>query len=330
MEKILISTCLIGDNCKYNGGNNQQDWIEHLNQYYQLVPFCPEVEGGLSIPREPSEIKHNLVINKKGRDVTKQFRSGAEKALNICRHAGITMAILKENSPSCGVYSVYDGSFKNKLVKGSGITATTLRNAGIKVISENEVQSLLEELDYQKQQQIEGRLKKIEEQKAKGSFVETPTEEDNNKPKFDKKKSFKKGGFKSFKGKKFEKKTKEDFVEDELSIKLVDAINDQPSEKKEYKGFKKDRKPFSRNRKPFGKKSEGGFRKDKKPFEKKDGDGFKKGRKSFRKDGEKSFSKDKKSFGRSRGFSKGKGFSKDRKFSGHSSFKKKSYSKKEN
>ncbi|MCD8204596.1 MAG: DUF523 domain-containing protein [Coprobacillus sp.] len=142
-EKILISACLVGDNVKYNGGNNLSPYLERLCEIYDLVPFCPEVEGGLPVPRDPSEIKGNRVVTSKGKDVTKYFNKGAELALNICKYLGITKAILKENSPSCGVHYVYDGSFKRKKIKGSGITTSLLIDNGIRVYSEEEIEELL-------------------------------------------------------------------------------------------------------------------------------------------------------------------------------------------
>ena len=144
MEKILISACLVGDNVKYDGKNNKSPLIEKLLEKFELVPFCPEVEGGLRIPREPSEIKEGMVVTKSGRDVTSKFVDGAERAFNICLYLGIRYAILKDNSPSCGSTHVYDGTFSNKLVKGEGITASYLKSKGIKIITESEIEKFLE------------------------------------------------------------------------------------------------------------------------------------------------------------------------------------------
>ena len=143
MEKILISACLVGDNVKYDGKNNKSDKIERLLEKYELVPFCPEVEGGLSIPRKPSERVKDRVKMEGGRDVTHQFESGAEKALNICLYVGIKIAILKENSPSCGSQNIYDGSFSHKLIPGEGVTTELLKKKGITVLNENEIDTLL-------------------------------------------------------------------------------------------------------------------------------------------------------------------------------------------
>lgn len=143
MEKILISACLVGDNVKYNGGNNKSPLIEKLLEKYELVPFCPEVEGGLPIPRSPSEIIGDKVMNDKGEDVTEQYQRGAELAFNICLFLKIKIAILKERSPSCGVHTIYDGSFSHTSIPGSGITAAYLKRKGIKVYNEDEIDSLL-------------------------------------------------------------------------------------------------------------------------------------------------------------------------------------------
>ena len=143
MEKILISACLIGDKCKYDGHTNYTPIYTKLLDKYELVTFCPEVEGGLSTPRKPSERKGDRVINNAGKDVTKYFKEGAEKALNICKYLDIKIAILKENSPSCGSNQIYDGNFKNKLIKGQGVTTELLRKNGITVYTESQIEELL-------------------------------------------------------------------------------------------------------------------------------------------------------------------------------------------
>lgn len=143
MEKILISACLIGDKVRYDGKSNYNPKVQNLLEKYELVPFCPEVEGGLSIPRIPCERYNGKVINKDGKNVTKYFEKGADLALNICQYLGIRIAILKENSPSCGTKKVYNGKFEGKLIPGEGVTAELLKRKGIKVISEEEIDSLL-------------------------------------------------------------------------------------------------------------------------------------------------------------------------------------------
>ena len=144
MERILISACLVGDNVKYDGGNNKNPLIEKLLEKYELVPFCPEVEGGLPIPRHPSEQRGEQVINDIDEDVTDEFERGADLALNICLYLKITKAILKERSPSCGVHSIYDGTFSHKVIDGSGVTAALLKRKGITVYSEDEIPKLLD------------------------------------------------------------------------------------------------------------------------------------------------------------------------------------------
>lgn len=147
MEKILISACLIGDKTRYDEKSNYHPLVKELLQKYELVPFCPEVEGGLKTPRDPSEIKGEKVISNKGRDVTKLFNAGAEKALNICKYLNIKIAILKETSPSCGVNEIYDGNFTNRKIKGEGITTRLLRHHGVTVYSENDIEKLLKKDD---------------------------------------------------------------------------------------------------------------------------------------------------------------------------------------
>ncbi len=135
MVKILVSACLLGENCKYNGKNN----LTNLNlDKYEVVPFCPEVSGGLSIPRTPCEIIKNKVISKEGIDCTKEFNLGASLCLDICQKNNITKAILKEKSPSCGVNYIYDGTFSNNLIEGCGVTTKLLLENNIEVFNEIE------------------------------------------------------------------------------------------------------------------------------------------------------------------------------------------------
>ena len=144
MERILISACLVGDNVKYDGGNNKNPLISKLLEKYELVPFCPEVEGGLPTPRHPSEQRGEQVINDIGEDVTDEFNRGADLALHICLYLKIKKAILKERSPSCGVHSIYDGTFSHKVIPGMGVTATLLKRKGIEVYNEDEIPMLLD------------------------------------------------------------------------------------------------------------------------------------------------------------------------------------------
>lgn len=145
MEKILISACLIGDKTKYDGGDNlsKNPFLDQLLEKYELVPYCPEVGGGLSTPRLPSERKKDRVINIEGKDVTKEYHKGADRALDLCLYLGIKVAILKERSPSCGVHEIHDGSFSERLIKGEGVTTELLRRKGIRVISEDEIEAFL-------------------------------------------------------------------------------------------------------------------------------------------------------------------------------------------
>lgn len=144
MVKVLVSACLIGHNTKYDGKNNLKEEVTKLTSFCKLIPICPEVDGGLPTPRIPSEIRKNQVINKDGLDVTNEFRLGAKKALDYALKENIKYAILKEKSPSCGVYQVYDGTFTGTKVKGMGITTKLLRENGILVFNEDEVSKLIE------------------------------------------------------------------------------------------------------------------------------------------------------------------------------------------
>lgn len=143
MEKILISACLVGDKVNYKGQGNYVKDVELLKEQYDLVLFCPEVEGGLKIPRLPNEIKKDEVFRSDGKNVTHEFMEGARKALRICRFYGIHKAVLKEASPSCGTHEIHDGNFIGKKIKGMGITAKLLKDSGIEVYSEKEILDLI-------------------------------------------------------------------------------------------------------------------------------------------------------------------------------------------
>lgn len=141
MERLLISACLIGVDCKYSGGNNALDGetLRALRARYELVPVCPEFAGGLPVPREPSERLNGRVVSRDGRDVTREYERGAEVALALARRNSCKKALMKERSPSCGNGEIYDGSFTGTVIKGYGTAAETLINAGIEVIGESRV-----------------------------------------------------------------------------------------------------------------------------------------------------------------------------------------------
>jgi uncharacterized protein YbbK (DUF523 family) len=141
--KILISACLVGEKVKYDGGDNL---ISHpILQKWQeegiLIPLCPEVLGGLEVPRLPCEVVHKSgkVINQKGEDVTLIFEKGALETLKIVQENNVTMAILKARSPSCGKGMIYDGTFTGTKVEDSGFTCKFLENNGIVVFNEEEI-----------------------------------------------------------------------------------------------------------------------------------------------------------------------------------------------
>lgn len=142
--KVLVSACLLGENCKYNGSNNKNDLVCSLEKYFQIIPICPECFGELPIPREPSEIVGDRVLSKSGKDVTKAFEKGAEQALYIAKETNAPCAVLKERSPSCGFGKIYDGTFSGNLCDGNGITADLLSKNEIQVFGESQVQKLID------------------------------------------------------------------------------------------------------------------------------------------------------------------------------------------
>lgn len=142
---ILISSCLLGQNVRYDGSNNKIDskCFESILSDHTVFEFCPEMEGGLLIPRIPAEIVHNKVLTKHNQDVTHAFNLGAKKALELCIKENITVVLLKSKSPSCGNSFIYDGTFSKQLIKGMGITAKLLHCNGIKVFNEDELELCL-------------------------------------------------------------------------------------------------------------------------------------------------------------------------------------------
>lgn len=141
--KLLISACLLGCRCRYDGASRAHPLVEQLAERHTLVPVCPEQLGGLPTPRPPAERLGGSVATRDGRDVTAQYRRGAEEALALCRALGCGAAVLKERSPSCGHGKIYDGTFSGTLVPGSGVTAELLAAQGIPVYGESQLEELL-------------------------------------------------------------------------------------------------------------------------------------------------------------------------------------------
>jgi len=139
---ILVSACLIGCPCRYDGKSKPNAEVLALLQQHTLIPVCPEQMGGLATPRSPAECRNSGVFTQAGNDVTAQYLRGAEEALRLAKLYSCTCAILKERSPSCGSDEIYDGSFSRTLVNSDGVTAALLKQNGIAVYGESEVDKL--------------------------------------------------------------------------------------------------------------------------------------------------------------------------------------------
>ena len=137
--KILVSACLLGDNCKYNGGNNRNEALLSLLSGHTVIPVCPEVLGGLPTPRTPAEIVNGTVTNRNGESVDEAFRKGAEEALKLAKQEQPDLIILQSRSPSCGVKQIYDGTFTGTLIPGQGIFAELAQKAGFRVVDVEDV-----------------------------------------------------------------------------------------------------------------------------------------------------------------------------------------------
>ena len=143
---ILVSACLLGTPCRYDGASRPCGELARLEVLgHRLIPVCPEVMGGLPTPRPPAELQRDgRVVDRAGKDVTEAYRLGAEEVLELARAHRCTLAVLKERSPSCGRGQIYDGSFTGRLTEGSGVTARLLEEHGVQVYGESEAGTLAE------------------------------------------------------------------------------------------------------------------------------------------------------------------------------------------
>ena len=140
--KILVSACLAGENCKYNGGNNRNEKVLRLMEGNEVIRVCPETMGGLPIPRVPSEICNGIVKAKDGRIVDAEYRAGAAGCLEIARREKPDLIILQSRSPSCGVNEIYDGTFSGNKIEGMGIFASLMAENGFRVLDVSDAESL--------------------------------------------------------------------------------------------------------------------------------------------------------------------------------------------
>ena len=135
--RIAVSACLLGYNCKYSGGNNRSQKVLDYIEGHEVIPICPEVAGGMSVPRVPVELKGNKAINRDGEDVTAFFRRGVEQEMK--KMQDIDLAILQPRSPSCGCKQIYDGTFTKTLIEGKGVFAQALAEVGIPMVDADDV-----------------------------------------------------------------------------------------------------------------------------------------------------------------------------------------------
>ena len=137
--RIMVSACLLGENCKYNGGNNRSPELLLLLSGHEVLPVCPEVLGGLPTPRVPAEIVNGTVMNREGVSVDTAFRQGAAKALEMAVRKKPDLIILQSRSPSCGVKEIYDGTFSGRRIPGLGVFAALALQSGFRVMDVEEV-----------------------------------------------------------------------------------------------------------------------------------------------------------------------------------------------
>ena len=156
MERIpvLVSACLLGLACRYDGKGKTYGQLEGLERACVLIPACPEQLGGLATPRPPAERRGCRVETEAGTDVTAQYERGAAQALFLAEKYGCRLALLKEKSPSCGCGRVYDGTFSRTLIPGDGVTAELFRKRGIEVFGESQVEELLCRLEELREREV--------------------------------------------------------------------------------------------------------------------------------------------------------------------------------
>ena len=141
--KVIVSACLAGDNCKYNGGNNLNQKMMDFLKAHEMIKVCPEVLGGLPTPRVPAEIAGGQVVNIQGKNITKEFTIGAQKAFEIVRKENPDLIILQSRSPSCGIKQIYDGTFSGNKILGHGLFAELCINAGYRVLDIEDIDEYL-------------------------------------------------------------------------------------------------------------------------------------------------------------------------------------------
>ena len=141
--RLLVSACLLGLACRYDGGANENETVKALGAKYTLIPFCPEIYGGLPTPREPAEIRGKRVVTCSGQDVTAFYEKGAAEALRLAKCMDCRCAVLQDRSPSCGCGVIHDGTFGGGLIAGDGVTATLLAQNGIRVVPVSQADTLL-------------------------------------------------------------------------------------------------------------------------------------------------------------------------------------------
>lgn len=139
--KILVSACLLGENCKYNGGNNYNATVAEYVKDKDILPICPEMMAGMGCPRIPIEIVNGVLMDRNGNNVDAAMRDAVAQAMERIRKEEIQCAILQSRSPTCGVNEVYDGSFSGKLIPGSGVLAQALKEAGCWVIDAEDIKA---------------------------------------------------------------------------------------------------------------------------------------------------------------------------------------------
>ena len=140
--KIAVSACLLGENCKYNGGNNYNEKVIEFVKGHEVIGICPELLGGLPVPREPAEIVDGIVRTKNGASVNEEFRHGAEAAMNIIEENDIELVILQSRSPSCGAKKIYDGTFSGNLIVGQGVFAQMLAKRNYKTVDVSDLDKI--------------------------------------------------------------------------------------------------------------------------------------------------------------------------------------------
>ena len=281
METIIVSACLLGDKCRYDGKDNYNENVKFLREHFDIVPVCPEQFGGLSTPREPSELRGSIVVTKSGKDFTKYFEKGRDNVLNIVRYMHIKKAVLMDRSPSCGVKQIHNGRFDERLIDGQGLTTRALIEMGVEVFTIDEVEKLIDKTPKEIFEMKEAEIKAKEEAKAEKARLNAEYSKADNKV-----------------TDRFKEENIKPYSEYKKEFGIVDDEETTQSYRKPYQRRDRNYSDRPRSSSNYGQRRDyGSFRKDRNYSSRQDGEHQSYGEKRNYSDRKPSYSNDRSSYG---------------------------------